>query len=50
MNGRRARQWEEAVLAPAAVLDFDGSEWRSPARLKPDTPLDRHTKLLLMLR
>jgi hypothetical protein len=32
MRCRTGQAWEEAFDAPVAVLDFDGSKWRSPAR------------------
>jgi hypothetical protein len=32
MRCRSGQAWAEAFDAPVAVLDFDGSKWRSPAR------------------
>jgi hypothetical protein len=48
MSGRRALEGPEAVDAPAAVLDFDGSKRRLPAPVLAAAPPHRHWLLLLM--
>jgi hypothetical protein len=48
MSGRRAPGQPEAVDAPAAVLDFDGSKRRLPAPVLAGEPRYRHWLLLLM--